>query len=156
MRILVLFLVVQLMGCSNHVVENKPTKVDSLIALKIAELSDYAREHSAYKTEFGGNKNYNYIIDYESLPKSLIESYEVKYAGNVEILLQSLSKSCGFNLNIIGIKPAKPITVLINDKDKKLIDILYHIGSQLSDDITLATNVDVTTDSFNVALDFGK
>ena len=88
----------------------------------------------------------------ENLQNSLNVLADVKYYGSVKTLLESLSKSFGFDFTVNGAVPSRPIDVYIDNVNTRLIDTLFHIGTQLSDESILSVNINRSTDDFNVTL----
>lgn len=126
-----------------------------LMSNKISELNNYARTHSAISYHENQENKFNNVIgDYDEFPKILNVLADVKYYGSVKTLLESLAKSFDFEFTSNGVVPTRPIDVYIDDKNTRLVDILFHIGSQLADDTILSVNINRSTDNFNIILKY--
>jgi hypothetical protein len=157
--LLIVVLAIYIQSCAPRKITpvKGPSAFESMIADTLKETNSYARglsiESSHVRKLNGPTSN---IVDYDILPESLRINYDVRYYGDVVKLMYALSKQIGFNFVVSNVKPSIPIDVYVNDKDTKLIDILKHIGSQLSSQNKLTVNAHLDNSSFTVEIEFGK
>lgn len=157
--LLIVVFAIYLQSCANH--KNVPIKGPSPFELMIADTlkdtNSYARGlsiESMHKRKL--NESSSNIVDYDILPKALLTKYDVRYYGDVIKLMDGLSNKIGFEFVVANLKPSVPVDVYINDTDTKLIDVLKHVGSQLSSENKLSVNVYLDKSSFTTEIEFGQ
>ena len=153
-----LLFVLILASCSSTNKKIVPSEKDvfhEIMENKFSELAEYAQTHSAISYKNNPSNKYNNVVgNYNDLPQKLNILADVKYYGNARTLLKSLAQSFNFDFVVNGKVPTRPIDVYIDDKNTRLIDILFHIGTQLSNSSTVSVNINRATDDFSVALKF--
>jgi hypothetical protein len=77
------------------------------------------------------------------IPTPLKALIDIKWYGEARIVLQDLAKSMdGMEFTEIGVKPAHPYDVFLNETKTKVFDVLENIGHQLPNDVLLNVIID--------------
>mgnify|MGYP002725696173 FL=1 len=69
--------------------------------------------------------------DFETgYPYQLDNLVDVNYGGPIEQLVDSMARSAGYDFNVVGGRPVKPVLVYVRAKDSRIGDILRDVGYQ--------------------------